>query len=311
MEVYKNEILTWLLDSDDTLKYQVYRDLLNEIKPELQEKIYENSWTAKILQKRQPNGHWGLSYYQPKWISTHYTLLELKNMAISINLPEITDSINLIIANEKGLDGGINPSGGTKYSDICINGMFLNFTSYFRADEKNLASIVDLIISQQMPDGGFNCQKNRQGAIHSSFHSTISVIEGINEYLKNGYSYKKAELKNILYDSVEFMLQHKLFKSDKTGLVINKKFTVFSYPCRWKYDVLRGLDFLCDANIAYDKLLDEAISLLISKRKENGTWNLGAIHPGKIHFEMEKLGRPSKWNTLRAMRVLKYYNIDV
>lgn len=311
MKLFSSEIIDWLIEGDNSIKYQVYRDLLDINKPELQENIQKDSWAWQILQNKQSSGHWGLSYYQPKWISTHYTLLLLKNLAINPELTEVADTLKLIIAKEIGSDGGINPSTGTKFSDVCINGMFLNFAAYFRINEVDIVSIIDFIISQQMVDGGFNCQKNRSGANHSSFHSTISVTEGINEYLKNGYSYRKDELKQILDESIEFMLQHRLFKSDKTGLVINKQFTIFSYPCYWKYDVLRGLDLFQNLKLTYDSRLDDAFELLLSKRKPNGKWNLGSKHPGKTHLEMEKPGTPSRWNTLRALRVFKHFEIEI
>jgi hypothetical protein len=193
--------------------------------------------------------------------------------------------------------------------DICINGMVLNYASYFKVDEILLKPLLDYLLNNQMPDGGFNCQSPRKGANHSSLHTTLSVLEGLHEFRKNGYKYRFSEIIEIESNCIEFMLQHRLYKSDKPGKVINPNFTRMPYPPRWKYDILRCLDFFQYAKIPYDKRMSDAIKLLLSKRSPNGYWKLHAKHPGTIHFEMEKAGQPSRWNTLRALRVLKHYNL--
>ena len=194
-------------------------------------------------------------------------------------------------------------------TDVCINGMVLNYASYFAAEEELLKPIVDYLIEHQMSDGGFNCQSTRIGAKHSSLHTTLSCLEGLFEFRKNGYKYKTKEIKRIEADCIEFILQHKLYKSDKTDEIINPKFTRLPYPSRWYYDNLRCLDFFQYAKAEYDKRMDDALELLQSKRKRDGKWPLQAKHPGEIHFEMEKAGQPSRWNTLRALRVLEYFQI--
>lgn len=303
-----NQVIDWLLEGDVSVQYQVWRDLLGEDRPELQKRISEEGWGRAILSNRLPGGHWGRSFYQPKWTSSHYTLLELKNLAICNDIPEIRETIQLILKNEKHDDGGVNPGKKSQNCDVCINGMFLNYASYFAAPEEELKSIIDFLISQQMHDGGFNCQLNRKGAVHSSLHTTISALEGILEYSRNGYSYRLTELLQVAVDSTEFILQHRLFKSDKTGEIINERMTCFSYPCRWYYDVLRALDYFQDAKIKYDPRMDDAMNLLLKKRNADGTWNLQSRHPGESNVEMEVPGKPSRWNTLRAMRALKHFD---
>jgi len=302
--------IKWLLEGDVSIQYQVFRDLLNTEQPDLQQRIATEGWGQVLLSKRLPNGHWGHSFYQPKWTSSHYTLLELKNLAIDPFVPEIRQTVDLIIRNEKCTDGGINPIGGTKVSDVCINGMFLNYASYFRVPEAQLKSVVDFLIAQQMPDGGYNCHSNRKGAVHSSLHSTLSVLEGILEYSRNGFSYKMNKLNQIAKESTEFILQHHLYKSDKTARVIDEKMTRFSYPCRWRYDVLRALDYFQDARLSYDCRMDDAVELLLRKRTGERKWLLQAKHSGQAHVDMEIVGKPSRWNTLRAMRVLKHFGFD-
>jgi len=304
-----NSIIEWLLESDISIQYQVYRDLLKIDRPEMKERISKEGWGAKFLSFRKDNGYWGLGFYQPKWTSTHYTLLDLKNLSISKYNKDIELTINKIIREEKNSDGGINPSKSLSRSDVCINGMFINYASYFETDEKDLMSIVDFILSQQLTDGGFNCQLNRKGATHSSLHSTLSVIEGILEYSQNGYTYRINELKKAEEESRQFILEHKLFKSHRTGQTIDHKMLMLSYPCRWRFDILRALDYFQFAGIGINSRMTDALDILIKKQRTDRTWPLQCKHCGQTHFDMGKTGEPDRWNTLRALRVLKHFEL--
>ncbi|UCH66235.1 MAG: hypothetical protein JSW63_03635 [Ignavibacterium sp.] len=305
-----SEILNWLLKGDVSIQYQVHRDLLGSEKKKLQQQIEKKGWGAKFLSKRNPNGHWGQKFYQPKWTSTHYTLLDLRNLCISPDNPIIKKSIDLILSNEKGPDGGILPIGLDQKCDVCLNGMFLNYACYSKTSEKKLHSIIDFILAQRMSDGGFNCRFNRFGAKHSSLHSSLSVLEGITEYENNGFKYRLDELLEAKKSSIEFILTHKLFISDRTGEVINKDFLKLSFPGRWHYDILRALDYFQYAKVDYDERMQDAIEILLKKRMKENLWKLQANHPGQIHFHMEQVGKSSRWNTLRALRVLKYFNVS-
>ena len=190
---------------------------------------------------------------------------------------------------------------------VCINGMFLNYASYFKTPENKLVSIIDFLLSVQMSDGGFNCRSNRSGAVHSSLHSTISVLEGFHEYIENGYKYRLKEIQDIEPMGREFILQHRLYKSDHTGNIIDKRMLMLSSPSRWRYDILRALDYFQQCDVDYDPRMNDAMEVLIKKRRKNGLWPVQARHSGVSHFEMEKTGGPSRWNTLRALRVLKKY----
>jgi hypothetical protein len=306
----RQEIIKWLLDGDIAIQYQVYRDLMSTEQKDLRKRIANEGWGLKILSKRKPDGHWGKKFYQPKWTSTHYTLLDLRNLCLDPGDPAAKDAVELILRNEKGKEGGILPIGKEQKYDVCVNGMFLNYAAYFHTLEEHLKSVIDFILSQQMSDGGFNCRYNRSGARHSSLHSTLSVLEGITEYELNGYKHRLKEVKKVRKEAAEFILMHRLFLSDRTGEIINKDFLKLKYPYRWKYDILRALDYFQYSGTGWDERMRPAMEILLNKRNKNGTWNTQAKHPGKVHFDMEQSGKPGRWNTLRAMRVLKHFNID-
>jgi hypothetical protein len=183
--------------------------------------------------------------------------------------------------------------------------MFLNYASYFKTPEKQLETIIDFLLSVQMGDGGFNCRSNKGGAVHSSLHSTISVLEGLHEYSKSGYNYRVKEVQVIEPQAREFILQHELFRSDKTCEIIDKRMLMLSYPSRWRYDILRALDYFQSCDIVYDPRMYDALGVLLQKRRKNGLWPVLARYSGETHVDMEETGKPSRWNTLRALRVLK------
>ena len=223
----------------------------------------------------------------------------------------VQETIELVLQNNMADDGGIRLGPSTsQHSDVCVNGMFLNYAAYFKTHENKLQSIADSILNEIMPDGGFNCRTKRNGAKHSSFHTTVSVLEGFTELQKAGYTYRKDEILCARENAIEFVLLHQLFLSDRTGQIINKDFLKLTYPCRWKYDILRAMDFFQYAGIEWDNRMKAALNLLKEKRNNDGTWNMNALHAGQEHFNMEKAGSSSRWNTLRVLRVLKRYDIE-
>jgi hypothetical protein len=307
----KQQIIEWLLEGDVSVQYQVWRDLLGVDKKKLQDRISTEGWGYQFLSMRHSNNHWGDRFYQPKWISTHYTLLDLRNLNLPKNNKIVQESIETVLQNNKAEDGGIRLGPDTTHrSDICVNGMFLNYASYFDTPEMKLQPVVDSILAEIMPDGGFNCRSISSGAKHSSLHSTISVLEGFTEFQKAGFTYRKKEISRAINTGIEFILLHRLYLSDRTGKIIDKNFLKLTYPCRWKYDILRALDYFQYAGVKWDKRMTEAMFCLNKKQNTDGTWNMQAAHSGKVHFTMEKAGKPGRWNTLRMLRVMKHFEIE-
>ncbi len=303
------QTLHWLLDGDIAVQYQVHRDLLDADRPDLQAHIATEGWGARFLATRNPDGHWGRGFYWPKWTSSHYTVLDLRHLCLAPGHPQVLETINLILTEAKDAQGGINPhkTPGAP-SDVCVNGMFLTYACYFGVDAEPLHSIIDYLIPQQMPDGGFNCEREYGSPVHSSLHSTLSVLEGIHEYLANCCSYRQAELEAIAVQSREFLLQHQLFRSHRSGEVIDPKMLMLSFPSRWRYDILRALDYFQAARVPYDSRMQPALDVLVRKQRADELWPVQAKHPGQTHFDMEPTGKPSRWNTLRTLRVIRFYS---
>jgi hypothetical protein len=213
------------------------------------------------------------------------------------------------------LNGGLQPDGGINYGDAakrsrrgeaCVSGMILSLLAYFRIDDARIDSIAHYLLDQHMPDGGWNCARP-VGATHSSLNTTISVLEGLHHYELHNPTSAKAT-RRAQSEGLEFLLVHRLFRSHRTGNVIKSEFTRFSFPPRWHYDILRALDFFQTVNAPRDKRLAEAIDLVRTCNGADGRWLLAAGHKGHTFFELEKAGKPSRWNTLRAMRVLRWWD---
>jgi hypothetical protein len=307
--MHHDVVIDWLLEGDVAIQFQTWRDLKRVDKPGLQQRIPREGWGKRFLDLRLPNGHWGRGFYMPKWTSSHYTLLDLKFLNAPQDHPLIRQSIQQIAVEEKWKDGGINPHSGNTPSDVCVNGMFLQYGCYFRLEESTVRSVVDFILSQQVGDGGFNCYSNTKGCVHSSLHTTLSVLEGFWEYSHQGYTYRLADVAMAVQQSCEFILMHRLFKSDKTGAVIDPRFTRLSFPCRWRYDILRAMDYFQMVDFPWDDRMTDALEVILQKRMPGGFWPVQQKYPGETHFDMEKPGQISRWNTLRVRRVLKKYGL--
>lgn len=304
-------VMDWLLQGDPAIVYQAQRDLLHLASAELQktrQTIARTGWGRAFLDQQRSDGHWGRGAYQPKWICTHYTLLDLKTLGILASHQACVKAANLLLAGKVGLDGGINYARTIPYSDVCINGMLLNIASYFLPGAGSLHPVVDYLLERQFTDGGWNCLYY-QGATHGSFHTTISVLEGLAEYQLSGASYCRAETSRAITRGLEFLLVHRLCRSHTTGKLVDPKMLLLSFPSRWKYDILRALELFRRAEASYDERMAEAIDVLQKKRRPDGRWPLQMKHPGQTHFEMEEAGHPSRWNTLRAIRVLGHFKL--
>lgn len=307
-----DRVIQWLLDGDPAIRWQTLRDLAgapeNTVERE-QRKIARDGWGARLLAQQDPAGTWAGGLYSPKWTSTTYTLLLLRDFGLPAGNRQARAACKLL------LDGGMQPDGGINYGDwakwtrrseTCITGMVASLLSYFRLDDGRLETIAGHLLEQQMPDGGWNCRRS-SGATHASVNTTISVLEGLRLYeLHRGRRLR--EVRAAQRRGREFLLAHRLFRSHRTGEIIKPVFTRFAFPPRWHYDVLRALDYFQAVNAPRDPRLEEAIGIVQGKRDADGRWPLEHKYHGKTYFEMERVGAPSRWNTLRAMRVVKWWD---
>jgi hypothetical protein len=307
-------VLDWLLDSDPAIRWQVLRDLAHASDEEVaaeRKKIEREGWGARLLELQGEDGQWaggacfpGQYKRQPgekgqPWISTFPTLQLLCEFGIDPSTARMRRAAELVRdhcrwehAGQPFFSGEVEP---------CINGRTVTLGVYF---DQNVDGIVARLLDEQLEDGGWSCEAEN-GSVRSSFDTTINVLEGLLAYerAKGGSAKLIAARKR----GEEYLLERKLFRRKSTGEVVNSAWLQFSFPVRWHYDVLRALDYFRWVGDVPDPRMSEAIDILRAKRQPDGTWLLENAHPGKVHFELEEGdGRPSRWNTLRALRVLEW-----
>jgi hypothetical protein len=310
MTLPPDAVTAWLLDGDISVQYAVHRDLFHAERPDLRARIATEGWGRRFLDARGDHGHWGRAFYSPKWTSSHYTLLDLRHLELPRGVPEVDDTLARILTDHRLADGGIGCRPDGRASDVCVNGMLLDYACFFGVEPELLHSVVDFVLSEQLPDGGFNCYSNsthpRWGhPSHSSVHSTLSVAEGFLQYVQQGYRYRAEDVEQAGHHAREFLLQHRLFRSHRTGEVISPRFLMLSWPHRWFFNVLRALDHFRAADALADPRLADGLAVLRKKQRKDGTWPVQARHSGETHFELETIGSASRVNTLRALRVLQ------
>jgi hypothetical protein len=299
----------WLMAGDPAIRWQVKRDLMDSPPSTFegeQRRVATEGWGAKLLALQDPEGTWAGRMYSPKWISTTYTMLLLRDLGLPPGNHQAQKACQLLLDRGLYRDGGIGFGWGR--SETCVSGMVLSILSWFRFDDARLDTLVDHLLGQQMADGGWNCQRPF-GATHASMNTTILALEGLLHYERHRAraAKKLRAVRAAQRRGREFLLAHRLFRSHRTGNVIKTDFVRLAFPPQWHFDFLRGLDYLRAAGAARDERLTDAIELLKSKRRHDGRWILEHRYRARYWFQMETIRRQSRWNTLRALRVLKWW----
>ena len=302
----RNSVVKWLLDSDPSIRWQVLRDLTDtpeDVVAAERSRVASVGWGARLLSLQTPDGDWG-DDRDHGWMATVDALALLKELGVDPMGEEARRAIGLVRERITWwqLDGRPFFDGET---EPCINGRILAAGAYFGEASDRL---VDRLLGEQLEDGGWNCEA--PPSERSSFHSTICVLEGLLEYEKARGA--TTAVTDALVSAEDYLLERSLMRSLTSGEIINRKWTRFAFPAMWHYDVLRALDYLRSACVEPDRRAAEAVELVEKRRHQNGRWPMGALHASRIPIEMEiEIGRASRWNTLRAMRVLDWYGADL
>ena len=291
----------WLLDSDPAIRWQALRDLSGEsadVVAEERARVATEGWGAKLLALQRPDGHWGDDPSNPEWI-TFLALFLLRDMGLDPKSDGARRAVGLVRDNltwhwwgKPFFDGEVEP---------CINGRVLAISAYFGEDSHGL---VDRLLGEQMADGGWNCEQE-SGSTRGSFNSTINVLEGLLEHER--CTGADATLTAARERGQDYLLERRMLRLRSTGEVIEPEFVQLSSPITYHYDVLRGLDYLRGAGVGPDERVAEAVEIVASKGDAEGRWAIDAVHDDDLQFDMgEALGQPSRWITLRALRVLRW-----
>jgi hypothetical protein len=305
-------VIKWLLDTDPATRWQVMRDLTDAPDDAVaaeRARVATEGWGARLLALQGPDGQWAGGTLFPEWTSTTWTLMLLRDFGLDPVSAGARRAVALVRENSRWDYAGEPFFAGEV--EPCINGKAVTIGAYFGEDVR---SIVDRLLGEQMRDGGWNCEQEN-GSTRGSFHSTIAVLEGLLEYERATSG--SPEVTAARLRGQEYLLERRMLRRRSTGEVIDQDrkthrpaaWRQFSYPTYWHYDVLRGLDYLRSAGVVPDERVAEAIDLVESKCDAGGRWPLENPHPGQVHFDIDEgEGRPSRRNTLRAMRVLRWHH---
>ena len=306
-------VIDWLLDSDSAIRWQILRDLTDAPPDEVaaeRARVEHEGWGARLLALEGTDGLWDSGALFPAsytggepgqpWTTTTHTLQTLQIFGLDPESAAARRSIALVAehgrwehAGQRYFDGEVEP---------CINGRTIETGAYFAVD---VSPIVDRILGERLADGGWNCEAEN-GSVRSSFDTTINVLDGLVEFERTtgGSDAVRAARRG----GEEYLLERNLFRRKSTGEPANSEYLDFAFPYYWHYDVLRALDHFRRSGAERDSRMAEAIELVRSKRQPDGRWLLDRLHPGRVHFPFEDgVGQPSRWNTLRALRVLDWW----
>src|SRR6201999_883165 len=293
--------LDWLLDSDPAIRWQVMRDLAvctpQAIAAE-RSRVSEAGGGARILATQGSDGAWHRSD-APDWLPTLFTMIFLRATGIDPADSRVVSAIRRLsegfrwdeaFGKKPFFEGEVEP---------CINGGTLALGAYFGSPSQDLAR---RILSEQLADGGWNCDAPK--SVRSSFHTTICVLEGLLEYERAVGAAPDVEAARRRAE--DYLLERALFRRRSSGEVVSPDFLKFAFPPRYHYDVLRALDYFRAAGRRTDPRFGEAIAILERARQPDGRWILDHAYEESLAFKFdETVGAPSRWNTLRAMRVLR------
>jgi hypothetical protein len=300
-------VLDWLLDSDPAIRWQVLRDLTDTPTTEVEAeraRVAHEGWGRELLAAQGADGQWSGGALFPEWTSTTYTLQLLRHFGVDPTSEVVRSALARVRVNsrwehddEPYFEGEVEP---------CINGRLVSLGAYFGEDVR---PVVDRLLTEQMEDDGWNCEQEN-GSTRGSFDTTINVLEGLLDFER--FAGGNGAVTAARNRGQEYLLRRRLFRRLSTGEVITPHkgegdWLQFSFPYGWRYDVLRGLDYLREAGVTPDERVSEAINIVESKRGADGRWTLDHAHHDQLLVDFdEREGEPSRWISLHALRVLRW-----
>jgi hypothetical protein len=308
-------VIDWLLNADPSIRWQVLRDLTDAPAGEVaaeRARVAREGVGVQLLALQAADGRWGGAAWNRGWNSTMHVLWLLRHLGLDPASAEARRALGLVREHVTWQGCGPAECDGNPFFagelEPCINGQVATAGAYFGQDVRG---IVDRLLGEQLSDGGWNCEAPH-GSTRSSFNTTICVLEALLEHERAGRGTPQVTAARLR--GQEYLLERRLFRRRSTGETIERDrkggsaWTRFAFPTWWHYDVLRGLEYLRSAGVTPDERVAEAIALVAAKRDGDGRWPLETWYPGVMPLEIDEgEGRPSRWNTLRALRVLRWY----
>ena len=301
-------LLKWCMDFDPVIRYKTMKNIykIPEIDLENEHSALEKDGLVSryLSLVDKDTNMWDQGIYNPKWTSTHYTLLELKNLDVPNHNEQYIASSKVLLDKLWFNNGMVRKN---RMQDLCVAAMVGSIACHARIQDEKIEQIASYIATHVQSDGGFNC--SWPVSDKSSIHTTLTVLIFINDYKRNGYTESSTLLEPLVRDAREYLLERRLFKGLRSNMPILKSSLNIPYPNRYKYDVLKALEYFADCECEYDKRMQDAIDILKSKMNKDGSWpNTNQIQ-GRTFFKIEENLKRSQINTYRALRVLSHFGV--
>jgi hypothetical protein len=305
-----DDTIEWLLEGDPAIRFQTLRDLVSASARRVsteRARVAREGWGRRLLDLQGEDGRWTADrgparfrgLYIPKWTSTTYTMLLLRHLGLPPrNRQALAGCRELVDFAEWFPSGGLGYFASRRVAEHCVSAMVLSILETFDTEHAARDRLARFLLSEQLEDGGWNCTI---GARHSSFNTTCAAMEALQ------LRPRTKEVKRALERGSEFFLRHQLFCSHRTGKTVRAIFTQLAPLIGWRYDVLRGLELFAREGAPRDARMERAIALVRKRRRRDGRWNAMSPPAGAMHFELERAGAPSRWTTLRCLRVLRWW----
>ena len=311
----EDPVVRWLLAGDPAIRWQALRDLTDAPAGDVEAeraRVGVEGWGARLLALQRPDGTWAGVAWNRGWDSTLHALSLLRLFGLDPERAEARSAVDLVRDRVTWRGAGPAECDDRRFfegeTEPCINAQVAAAGAAFGVD---VGALVARLVGEQLADGGWNCDAPA-GSTRSSFNTTICVLEALLVHERatgGGPEATSARLRGQAY-----LLERELFRRRSTGEAIARDrkggadWTRFAFPTWWHYDVLRGLEYLREAGFAPDERVADAVAMVAAKRGADGRWPLEVRYPGAMPIDLdEEVGAPSRWNTLRALRVLKWF----
>ena len=305
------DVTEWLLDSDPAIRWQVQHDLLDAPPAEIareRARVATEGWGARLLALQPDDGYWGGDEYgiDGDRRSVTWTLHLLRRLGIDPDAPQSRSAISRVRDGVAWREFDDLPYFHGEVEE-CVNGGVLALAAYFGELGAGSDRIIERLLQEQLADGGWNCEPIEEST-RSSFDSTLCVIEGLAAY-EQAVPGAPPEIAASRRRGEEYLLERELFRRRSTGEIVLPRYASLKFPPYWTYDVLRALDYFRSAHDRPDPRVADAVELVVSQRSDDGRWLAGTPWRGQVFFAVDAPeGEPSRWNTLRALRVLRWFD---
>ena len=324
----KKDSTEWLLEPDNpSVTYLTLTEILGKPENNSQVKkskidIMKKGPVPKILAKQNDEGYWGIAedfYMRSKYKGTVWSLIILAELGADGRDERIKKTCEFLLKISQDYEsGGFSHRGnfnsGGNHNDIipCLSGnMVWTMIRFGYLNDLRVQKAINWLIKHQRYDDGiaqapegWPYRYEKCWGTHTCHMGIVKTLKALAEIPPNKRS---KSVNNTIENSVNYLFKHHLYKkSHDLSQVGHQDWIKFGFPRLWQTDALEMLEILINLDY-YDKRMQDAVDLIVNKQNNEGKWNMERTFNGRFQTSIEPKGKPSKWNTLKALKVLKRF----